>query len=161
MVIRRLTFTNLPNGDVRQHGELMLNKQTPLKTEYEFIYKRKPTTDESTFLSLLDTMEARYNEKNYIGVANFYDDDSEIIGGNTYEKGRMAIDNYWYNIGMKYGGSWELQSHWVKINSESSTATQRGTSTLAAANGSKSVVEFILNWKKTMQGWKIVQDIYW
>ena len=161
IAIKKLTFSKLRNGDVKQIGEILHSDKKKIKTDYEFLYKRKAIDEEKLFETFLDSMQSNYNKNDYTAVAKIYHDDAEITGGNTFEKGRMDIDKYWLKLGTDYGGSWQLTSNWVKIDKTNNTATQRGKSILTSKDGSKSEVEFILNWVKTVKGWQIMQDIYW
>lgn len=161
MAIRKLSFTKLVNGEVMQRGEVLHTDNTKIKTDFEFIYKRKPKDGELMFVDLLDSMSAKYNRKDYMAIAAMYDEDGEIMGGNTFVKERINLDKYWMTLGSDFGGTWKLESIWVKIDHLNKKATQRGKSTIIGSDGKKSQVEFILNWVKTIEGWKIMQDIYW
>lgn len=161
MAIRKLSFTRLNNGEVVQRGEILNTDTSKIKTDFEFIYKRKPNDNEKLFEEMLDSMSAKYNKQDFMAVAEMYHNDAEITGGETFVKEKMNIDKYWESLGSDFGGTWKLESIWVKIDQLNKRATQRGKSTIIGEDGKKSQVEFILNWVKTIEGWKIMQDIYW
>lgn len=105
-------------------------------------------------------MEETFNEKRFKDIANFYTEDSKMIGPNTDIKGK-DMKEYW---GMFNGEmTWALENIEIK-NLNDDFAMQTGISkiTYIKPNGTSGILasRFTLIWKKTGNGWRILHDIF-
>jgi hypothetical protein len=138
------------------HGiEAEIGDFSQIKIPYSF---EKVQDDDSIQIhSVFSLMQMKYYLGDMDGVANHYDEESMIVGGNTFIEGKEQIKKYWSFF---QRGKWQLDSDWLNINGD--TAVQRGRSTITYdGDRPQDKVEFLINWIKKEGQWLIKQDIYW
>ncbi len=105
-------------------------------------------------------MEKTFNEKRFKEVADFYTEDSKMIGPNTNVKG-SEMREYWGRFQGEM--TWALENIEIK-NLNNEYAMQIGVSkvTYIKQDGKPgiSASKFTVIWKKTDKGWKILHDFF-
>lgn len=113
----------------------------------------------TTIENLNKEMERVFNANDMAATAAFYSDDAEISGSNYSVTGRKNLDNYWLSLKDR-GRGWKLKV--IEIGGTGDYVYQLGNSDLTyLVNGkeTKSVTNFVLIWKKQMDGsYKIFKD---
>lgn len=158
MAIRRLTFYNLSDQKVRQHGEISKDKGITWKTEYDLDYRRKKdgkqnkTDIKGQYLLMEDLFKKNRMEK----IADFYMDNAKIIGAGMEVKGREEIIAYWKQIEGK-GVAWEHNVLSVEVLND--VAVETGISKLIYLKKNAetaSDVRYTAIWRRDQSGeWKI------
>ena len=108
--------------------------------------------EEALFKTLINDMEAAYNEGRYLQVAQYYHDDAIVSGGDNMVEGRDALDNYWEDF-FRIGGKWNLTILWERHYDN--YVVQRGTSVIMQRNGEKSEVQFFFTGPKKKESGKL------
>jgi uncharacterized protein (TIGR02246 family) len=158
MVIRRLTFYNLSDQKVRQHGEISKDKGITWKTEYDLDYRRKKDnkSNKSDIKGQYTLMEEYFKKNRMEKIADFYTNDAKIIGAGMEVKGNDAIAAYWKQIEDK-GVAWEHNVLSVEVLND--VAIETGISKLIYRKkntDTASDVRYTAIWKKNASGeWKI------
>ncbi|MES2568012.1 MAG: nuclear transport factor 2 family protein [Bacteroidota bacterium] len=159
MAMRRLTFYNLSDQKVRQHGEISKDKGLSWKTEYDLDYRRKKggSVNKTDIKGQYTLMEELFKKNRMAQIADFYMDDAKIIGSGMEVKGREAIIEYWKQIEGK-GVAWEHNV--VSVEMMNDIAFETGISKLiymAKKNTETAIdVRYTAIWRKNPSGdWKI------
>ena len=103
-------------------------------------------------------MEKAFNANDMAATAAFYSDDAEIIGDNYMVTGRKNLDNYWLSLKDK-GRRWKLTV--IEIGGAGDYIYQLGNSDLTYLSNrkeTKSVINFVLIWKKQENTYKLFRD---
>jgi ketosteroid isomerase-like protein len=109
-------------------------------------------------------MAATFNRGDYLGAAQFYSDDAQIIGaGDVRVAGRDAVDRYWTSI--PAGATWRLDV--LDAGGSRDSMWQLGRSTLVMPSRDRdgttntSIVDFLGVWKRQSDGTlKLYVDMY-
>jgi uncharacterized protein (TIGR02246 family) len=160
MAIRRLTFYNLSEMKVRQHGEISKDNGKTWKTEYDLDYRRKRKgglSAEADVKAQYFLMDEYFKKNKMEKIADVYMDDAKIIGGGEEIKGKETIAAYWKQLDGK-GITWEHQVQSIEVCND--MAVQTGISKLiylqAKSKEINSDVRYTIIWKKDKDGaWKI------
>lgn len=158
IAIRRLTFYNLSDQKVRQHGEISKDKGVTWKTEYDLDYRRKKDsrTNKSDIKGQYNLMEEYFKKNRMEKIADFYTNDAKIIGAGMEVKGSDAIAAYWKQIEDK-GVAWEHNVLSVEVMND--VAFETGISKLIYRKKNSetaSDVRYTAIWRKDASGeWKI------
>lgn len=158
MAVRKMTFTDLGPGKLRQHGEISKDNGISWLTEYDLEYRRKKTDAVAIVDSIFRKMEAAYNQGAYKTVADFYSFNGKIINKKTEADGRQQLQNYWTGFS-SLGGTWKLVNE--KTEKTGDLIWQKGVSVITDKNGKEHKVNFTLLFIWENGAWKILQDAYW
>lgn len=158
MAIRRMTFTNLEDNTLRQHGEISKNNGQSFQTEYDLKYRRKVGDEVTAINATLRQMETDFNNGNFKNIATHYSVNGKVIGPGTAVSGTVALEKYWEGFS-QVGGKWKLTTSNAEIIN--GQAWQKGISLITDKNGLEHKVSFTLLWGKEQGLWKILMDAYW
>lgn len=158
MAVRRMTFTNLSAGKLRQHGQISKDDGATWSTEYHLEYRRKLNNPAAIVDSVLRAMEHAYNSADYKKIASYYAQHAKVVGRNTEVSGQKEMIAYWENF-RKLGGTWKLSNEKTERNGDQ--IWQKGTSVITVKEGMQHKVSFTLIFVQEAGVWKILQDAYW
>jgi ketosteroid isomerase-like protein len=158
MAIRKMTFTNLGSGKLRQHGEISKDNGISWSTEYDLEYRRKTSTATAIADTILRGMEEGYNTNQPHKIAGYYAANGKVIGKNVEITGSENMLRYWKQL-TALGGTWKLTNEKAERSGEQ--VWQKGVSVITDKNGKQHTVNFTLVIIKEDGQWKILQDAYW
>lgn len=156
--IRKMTFTNLGTGKLRQHGQISKDNGISWSTEYDLEYRRKANTATVIADKILRGMEEGYNTNQPQKIAAYYASNAKVMSKNVEISGGENMLRYWKQVAA-LGGTWKLSNEKTERSGEQ--IWQKGVSVITDKNGKQHTVNFTLIIIKEDGQWKILQDAYW
>ena len=156
--IRKMTFTNLSNSKLRQHGQISKDNGLTWATEYDLEYRRKTGNPTAIVDTVLRGMEDNYNKGRFKMIASYYAQNGKVISKNVEISGRENLIAYWKSV-VQLGGTWKLTND--KTEKIGEQIWQKGISVITDKNGKEHKVDFTLVFINEDGLWKILQDAYW
>ena len=156
--IRKMTFTNLSNSKLRQHGQISKDNGLTWATEYDLEYRRKTGNPTAIVDTVLRGMEDNYNKGRFKMIASYYAQNGKVISKNVEISGRENLIAYWKSV-VQLGGTWKLTND--KTEKIGEQIWQKGISVITDKNGKEHKVDFTLVFINEDGLRKILQDSYW